>query len=365
MAQTVQEFVVTELYSNEEIYTSLGVGNTGGIRCKKEPDGTLSRIVIFTSIPTPRQLAENPYQDRLEGDILTYTGTGKAGKQMLSGFNSRIPEQTEKKIPIYAFVQIANRRNKKIGVKRWGFLGLVEYIRCFQENQIDHAGGLRSVWLFEFRLCSACTRIRIDTDSLVMRELLACHADNDTADREVFAPSFVTDVPKAIETARAEEIRSRLLNQTPETFEHTLAEILYHSGFEEVNVTRFSQDGGIDINARLGWKAWPLRHLLTQIQAKRWRHTVGRKEVAELRGSLQPHAAGCIVTTSRFSRAAMAEATEQGKIPITTINGEELAKIICDISPSIFCSDACTKKPAAASSNPALPSHNLSCILSP
>lgn len=64
-----------------------------------------------------------------------------------------------------------------------------------------------------------------------------------------------------------------------------------------------------------------------QVQAKRWLHTVGRKEVAELRGSLQPHAAGCIVTTSQFSRAAILESQEPGKIPITIINGIDLAEL--------------------------------------
>ncbi len=67
---------------------------------------------------------------------------------------------------------------------------------------------------------------------------------------------------------------------------------------------------------------------MIQIQAKRWLHTVGRKEVAELRGSLPPHAAGCIVTTSHFSRAAIGESTAAGKIPITVIDGYELANIV-------------------------------------
>jgi site-specific DNA-cytosine methylase len=52
-----------------------------------------------------------------------------------------------------------------------------------------------------------------------------------------------------------------------------------------------------------------------------------RREVAELRGSLQPHAAGCIVTTSHFSRAAVAESAETGKVPITLVDGYELARI--------------------------------------
>jgi restriction endonuclease Mrr len=70
---------------------------------------------------------------------------------------------------------------------------------------------------------------------------------------------------------------------------------------------------------------WAVQNLLVQIQAKRWLHTVGRKEVAELRGSLQPHAAGCIVTTSQFSCAALVESRAPGKVPITVINGLELA----------------------------------------
>ena len=61
---------------------------------------------------------------------------------------------------------------------------------------------------------------------------------------------------------------------------------------------------------------WALGDWLVQIQAKRWIHTVGRKEVAELRGSLQPFARGTIVTTSHFSKAALTESREHGKSPI-------------------------------------------------
>lgn len=108
-------------------------------------------------------------------------------------------------------------------------------------------------------------------------------------------------------------------------FEIFIARLLKASGFASVEVTRFSQDGGIDVNARPGSNLWPIQSLLVQVQAKRWLHTVGRKDVAELRGSMQPHAAGCIVTTSHFSKAALLEASEQGKVPIKAINGHELA----------------------------------------
>lgn len=131
-----------------------------------------------------------------------------------------------------------------------------------------------------------------------------------------------------VETADLELERSVLLKQDPKQFETTISELLIRSGFNDVQVTRYSQDGGIDINARPGLSSWPMRHILVQIQAKRWMHTVGRREVAELRGSILPNSIGCIVTTSYFSRAAVAEASSHGKVPIALVNGRELASLI-------------------------------------
>ena len=165
-------------------------------------------------------------------------------------------------------------------------------------------------------------------DAEIMRELIHAAPPNNDADKEVISHIINDAEHDAIDKAAIENTRKQLLACAPERFEHIISDILLRSGFNDVSVTRYSQDGGIDINARLDKKAWPLRHLLTQIQAKRWLHTVGRKEVAELRGSLQPHAAGCIVTTSHFSRAAVTESTETGKVPITIVDGYELARIV-------------------------------------
>jgi len=328
MGEICDNFLITVRYSNEEIYKSLGVGNTGGIRIKKTPEGEIRRIVIFTSIPTARQIAENPYHDRLEGDILIYTGAGKAGEQSVTGYNARIIEQEVRQFPIYAFIQIGSRRDTSVGVKRWGYLGLLEYMRCYQEEQTDSRNEKRIVWVFEFRVHTNPAAIPVAEDTDIMRELLHASQRNNDEDREVV--NHVIDESKNddFDITALEGTRKRLLACDPQRFEHIISDILLRSGFNDVSVTRYSQDGGIDINAKLDKKAWPLRHLLTQIQAKRWLHTVGRKEVAELRGSLQPHAAGCIVTTSHFSRAAVAESIETGKVPITIVDGYELARIV-------------------------------------
>jgi restriction endonuclease Mrr len=119
----------------------------------------------------------------------------------------------------------------------------------------------------------------------------------------------------------------RLLALSPQEFEHFIHKVLIGTGFENVIVTRHSQDGGIDVNAHASQAMWPIRNMLVQVQAKRWLHTVGRKEVAELRGSLQPFARGAVVTTSHFSRAAITEAQEAGKNPIVLVDGYSFATI--------------------------------------
>jgi len=142
----------TKRYSNEEIYTALGVGNAGGIRPSVGPDGQVRRMAVFTSVPTPRQLVENPYRDRLEGDTLVFTGTGRAGAQAMAGLNARLAEQREALFAVYAFFQVAGRRDKTVGAQRWSFGGLLQYQRGYQEGQLDSHGSMRTVWAFELHL---------------------------------------------------------------------------------------------------------------------------------------------------------------------------------------------------------------------
>jgi restriction endonuclease Mrr len=81
------------------------------------------------------------------------------------------------------------------------------------------------------------------------------------------------------------------------------------------------------VNAYAGPGMWAIEDLLIQTQAKRWLHTVGRKDVAELRGSLEPRARGTVVTTSHFSKAAILEAAASGKAPIVLVDGYSLARL--------------------------------------
>jgi restriction system protein len=150
---------------------------------------------------------------------------------------------------------------------------------------------------------------------------------NSPSDDEIIGQD---DHQQAENMKRVEQVRGKLLGMEPREFELFVKDLLIHCGFQDVCVTRFSADGGIDVNARVGGRIWMFENTLVQVQAKRWLHSVGRKEVAELRGSLQPFAKGAVVTTSHFSRAAINEATDEGKSPIALVDGFRLSKVVLD-----------------------------------
>lgn len=325
-------FRPSELYTHDDIYRTLSVGNAGGIRLKTNDDSTVRRAVLLTSVPSARIAAENPYHDRVEGDVLVYTGAGQEGDQALGGRNRRLLEQPEHGFPIYCFLLVESRRSKKHGPRRWRFLGLLNYLRHYKEIQVDVRGGIRSVWVFEFRVLSAFDAITPEHDARLMADMIAEQQKTDPlVDDDAVVESGSSVAPAAdplVDPEELERLRQRMLVLPPDRFEHLVRDVLVWSGFRDVHVTKYSQDGGIDVNALAGEMMWPLRDLLLQVQAKRWLHTVGRKEVAELRGSLQPDARGAVVTTSHFSKAALREATEAGKRPIVLVDGFEFSRIV-------------------------------------
>ncbi len=330
----ISAFEVASMYSNEEIRRSLQVGNAGGVRISMLDRETARRAVVMTSLPSARQDRENPYHDRIENEVLVYTAAGLEGDQSLGGVNRRLIEQKDTLLPIYAFMLVSSRRDRSTGPRRWQYLGLLEYLRHYPEKQLDSRGQLRDVWVFEFGIHGKPQVVPVDADTVVNSELLRHSTFSaESAEEREIAPSASnigleegSHTPEIIEGKRGQ-----LLGMHPRDFEHLISELLIHSGFQEVVITRYSQDGGIDVNAIAGPSLWPLRGTLLQVQAKRWHHTVGRKDVAELRGSLSLHARGAIVTTSHYSKAAITEAKSDGKLPLVLVDGFSLAKVVLNL----------------------------------
>ena len=134
----LSEFVVGQQYTNDQIGISLRVENLGGIRPSVDASRKIRHIAIVTKLAgTGQNILENPYQDRIEGNILVFTGQGKAGDQTLTGRNKRITEQFDTPIPLYCF--------ESCGRQLYVFRGLLELLRHYFEMQIDSDRKLRKV----------------------------------------------------------------------------------------------------------------------------------------------------------------------------------------------------------------------------
>lgn len=104
--------------------------------------------------------------------------------------------------------------------------------------------------------------------------------------------------------------------------------MMERDGFVRVSVTKASGDGGIDLNAHVTESNDYFSGTHVQVQAKRWRHAVGSVELNKFRGALSSTAKGIFVTTSHFTRAAVAEAKHDAKPSISLVDGHRLSGIV-------------------------------------
>lgn len=125
-----------------------------------------------------------------------------------------------------------------------------------------------------------------------------------------------------------ESIRAHLWLIPPLDFEHFIKTVMERSGFVSVSVTRASGDGGIDLDAHVDEANDFFSGTHVQAQVKRWRHAVGSPDLNSFRGALSTTAKGLFVTTSSFTRAALAEARHSTKPCISLIDGLRLSAIV-------------------------------------
>jgi len=158
--------------------------------------------------------------------------------------------------------------------------------------------------------------------------------------RAEFTKKKIDDVREAVdqddedvfdsEETWKDQLLSILIEMTPDAFERLSQRLLRESGFNQVEVTGRSGDGGID-----GHGVVKLQGLLSfhvYFQCKRYRNTVGSSVVRDFRGAMMGRAdKGLIITTGTFTRDAIAEATRDGATPIDLIDGPELMDRLKDL----------------------------------
>lgn len=125
-------------------------------------------------------------------------------------------------------------------------------------------------------------------------------------------------------------LRERLLAMKPGEFEGLISQLLAEMGFEMVEVTKLSGDGGIDVRGTL--VVGDVVRIKMAVQVKKWKlkNNIQAPVVQQVRGSLGAHEQGLIITTSDFSAGAIKEAAQPDKTPIALMNGEQLVILLME-----------------------------------
>jgi len=122
-----------------------------------------------------------------------------------------------------------------------------------------------------------------------------------------------------------EQIIEELQSITPSAFERLCQRLLRELGFQNVEVTGQTNDGGIDGKGMLRLGGVLSFHVI--FQAKRYKGSVSPSIVRDFRGAMVGRAdKGLIITTGTFTREAKREASRDGAPPIDLMDGNDLAE---------------------------------------
>ena len=136
---------------------------------------------------------------------------------------------------------------------------------------------------------------------------------------------LVDEGPEEAEDWNA-QLLSVLGQVKPDAFERLSQRLLREAGFTKVEVRGKSGDGGID---GVGVLRVNLVSFQVYFQCKRWKASVGSKEIRDFRGALQGRAdKGLFITTGHFTSQASDEATRDGAIAIDLIDGDRLCDLL-------------------------------------
>ena len=129
------------------------------------------------------------------------------------------------------------------------------------------------------------------------------------------------------EASWQKELQEILLEMTPDAFERLTQRILRESGFIQVEVTGKTGDGGIDGKGIMRLSGLLSFHVF--FQCKRYKGSVSSSQIRDFRGAMTGRAdKGLFITTGRFTKGAITEATRDGAPPLDLIDGVQLIDLL-------------------------------------
>ena len=154
------------------------------------------------------------------------------------------------------------------------------------------------------------------------------------AEEELLPPQDSTVDPDEGEKL---DLLSTLRSISPTGFEKVCRELLRESGFENVEVTGGSADGGIDGYGTLEINPFVSFRVLFQCKRYAKGNLVSRAQVGDFRNTMLGRAEkGIIITTSGFSNAAIQEASREGAPQVELVDGDKLVEMFQRVELGVF-----------------------------
>ena len=164
----------------------------------------------------------------------------------------------------------------------------------------------------------------------IVLKWVAIHAENRKNKQEAEADETsevdaLADAPTSAE--EAVDLITTLRGLTPLGFEKVCRELLRESGFENVEITGGSADGGVDGFGTLEINPFVSFKVLFQCKRYKKGNLVSRAQVGDFRNAMIGRAEKGIITTSAFSNAAIQEASREGAPQVELVDGIKLVEM--------------------------------------
>lgn len=238
----------------------------------------------------------------------------------LLGGSGSIEEINEK---VY---EIANLDEETLSIphKEGGMQSKVDYRLAWARTYLKKYGLIenssRGIWVL--------INNDINPDSFKSNEIVKKVRADDKRDEKEFIPLDKLDTVVEDETDELnwkENLLKVVQGIESSAFERLCQRILRESGFIQVEVTGKSGDGGLDGKGIVRLNGFLSFHVF--FQCKRFKDSVVSSYIRDFRGAMQGRAdKGLFITTGKFTREAIKEASRDGAPPIDLIDGDLLCE---------------------------------------
>ena len=243
------------------------------------------------------------------------------------GGSATIQELDEKVIELEGVTEAEQAFTMPRGQNRTRVNYYLSWARTYLKRGNALENSSRAVWTLTE---SGVAITGLDETRAICEQVMQEERERARVKRQV-AKTAKTNIDDPTEDGPGEEdwklsLLSLLGEMLPDAFERLSQRLLREVGFIKGEVRGKSGDGGID---GVGVLRVNLVSFQIYFQCKRWKGSVGAKDIRDFRGALQGRAdKGQFITTGTFTSQAAEEATRDGADAIDLIDGNRLCDLL-------------------------------------